>query len=90
MASGRWFLQLGVVMETRFQTWNDHCAFLLSLSPWRNLWWGMDEFEEEKQGQMSHEEILRRFNKLFCREMTAVERRAFFLNDPLPPEEEKV
>jgi hypothetical protein len=51
---------------------------------------GMDEFEEEKQGQMSHEEILRRFNKLFCREMTAVERRAFFLDDPLPPEEEKV
>jgi hypothetical protein len=49
----------------------------------------MDKFEDalaQQHGQMSHQEILRRFENLFGREMTAVERRSFFL-DTLPPEE---
>jgi len=51
----------------------------------------MDEFEEalsRQHGQMSHQEILQRFKKLFAREMNAAERRTFFL-DALPPDEEK-
>jgi len=48
----------------------------------------MNEFENamaQQHGQMSHEEILRRFRNLFGREMTQGERRDFFL-DALPPE----
>jgi len=48
----------------------------------------MNEFENamaQQHGQMSHEEIVRRFKSLFGREMTEGERRAFFL-DALPPE----
>lgn len=51
----------------------------------------MDEFEEalsQQHGQMSLQEILQRFKKLFGREMNAAERRTFFL-DTLPPDEEK-
>ena len=52
---------------------------------------GMDEFEEalsQQHGQMSPQEILQRFKKLFGREMNATERRTFFL-DVLPPDKEK-
>ena len=52
---------------------------------------GMDEFEEalsQQHGQMSPQEILQRFKKLFGREMNIAERRTFFL-DTLPPDEEK-
>jgi hypothetical protein len=46
----------------------------------------MDNEEDHyPHGQMSHEEILQRFKKLFAREMTAAERRTFFL-DPLHEE----
>jgi hypothetical protein len=42
------------------------------------------------QAMMSYEEILKRFKKLFGREMTAAERRIFFLpQDTLPPRREK-
>jgi hypothetical protein len=51
---------------------------------------GMDEFKEaQQQGQMSHEEILQRFKKLFGREMNAAERRTFFL-ETLPPTTKRV
>jgi hypothetical protein len=48
----------------------------------------MNEFENamaQQHGQMSHEEILRRFRNLFGRDMTQGERRDFFL-DALRPE----
>ena len=52
---------------------------------------GMDKFEEglsQQQGEMSNEQILRRFKNLFGREMNAAERRTFFL-DTLPSQDEK-
>ena len=59
------------------------------LAPLRSLWWGMDKFEKAQQeGHMFHEEILRRFKNLFGREMTAAERRTFFL-DTMPSQDEK-
>jgi len=42
----------------------------------------MDELEESvvrRLGMMSHEEILQQFKKVFGREMTASERKDFFL-----------
>jgi len=51
----------------------------------------MDKLKEtlaQQEGHMSHQEILQRFKNLFGREMTAAERRSFFL-DTLPPQEEK-
>jgi hypothetical protein len=49
---------------------------------------GMDELEEGlSQGMtMSHQEILQRFKKLFGREMTSLERKAFFLPQDNPEE----
>jgi hypothetical protein len=42
------------------------------------------------QAMMSYEEILKRFKKLFGREMTAAERRTFFLpQDTFPPDKKK-
>jgi hypothetical protein len=38
------------------------------------------------QGTMSHKEIMERFKKVFGREMTAAERRSFFLDLPLGEE----
>lgn len=39
------------------------------------------------QGTMSHKEIMERFKKVFGREMTAAERRSFFLDSPSPGQE---
>jgi hypothetical protein len=53
----------------------------------------MDELEEElSQGMMmSHQEILQRFKKLFGREMSSVERKAFFLpQDPSNPKDNAI
>jgi hypothetical protein len=41
---------------------------------------------DEQVATMSHEEIIRRFKKLFGREMTSAERNSFFLpNQRTPP-----
>ena len=39
----------------------------------------MDQLAESLEKMMSHEEILRRFQKIFGREMTESERAAFFV-----------
>jgi hypothetical protein len=41
---------------------------------------GMDDLEKELNKAMSHEEIVRRFRKLFGRDMTPIERQAFFVD----------
>jgi hypothetical protein len=43
---------------------------------------GTDEVFSD-QGRLSHEEITERFKKVFGRDMTAAERRSFFLDLPL-------
>jgi hypothetical protein len=40
---------------------------------------GVDDLEKELSKMMSHEEIMRRFRKLFGRDMTPIERQVFFL-----------
>jgi hypothetical protein len=39
-----------------------------------------------QQEHLSHEEIIERFKKVFGRDMTAAERKSFFLDLPLPNE----
>ena len=51
----------------------------------------MDELEValSRQATMPHQEILKRFKKIFGRNMTCQERKAFFLpHEPSLPEEE--
>jgi hypothetical protein len=40
---------------------------------------GVDDLEKELSKMMSHEEIMRRFRKVFGRDMTPIERQVFFL-----------
>ena len=49
----------------------------------------MDNFEDVKQ-MMTHEDVLKRFKKVFGREMTPSERSDFFLSpEETPHKEEK-
>jgi hypothetical protein len=51
----------------------------------------MDELEEalSRQAMMPHQEILKRFKKIFGRNMSSRERKEFFLpHEPSLPEEE--
>jgi hypothetical protein len=47
------------------------------------------ENPEEVKKMMSHDEVIKRFKKVFGRDMTAAERNAFFLTEKTPPKKAK-
>jgi hypothetical protein len=47
-----------------------------------------DSYEAVPDEKMTHQEIVERFRKVFGREMTALERRSFFLDLQFPKESE--
>jgi hypothetical protein len=86
MESSREQADLSVRQLTPF---NSRCSLLLRLGVLGEpRLAGMDGADKalSQQEHLSHEEIIARFKKVFGRDMTAAERKSFFLDLPLSKE----